>query len=97
MRELPPGKTRLMISVVITEKLRIRLIELGVSPSGVAKSALLAAVSKHDRIAKRKKREGQLEAVRKFDPRIRWDQLTTSTRARRLRKLAKVQDSLNEI
>ena len=82
-------KTRLTINVTIEESLRIKLIELGISPSRVAKRALEHAVAKVERGRRSRERKAGLDAVQKLDPRIRSkDLMSSSTRIRKLRRMA---------
>jgi hypothetical protein len=54
--EAPEGKARLNVSVVIDEELRVRLIELGISPSKVLAAGLKSASANETSV--RRKRKG---------------------------------------
>ncbi len=92
MSDEADGKTRMTINVTIPVELRVKLIELGISPADVAKRALMSAVSKHDKRDRKRNRRLQLEAVQRMDPRVKDSELATSARARRLRRIVSVKD-----
>ena len=77
----------LSVNAHIPESLRVRILELGINPSSVLKVALRKKVreleEKHD-----------LEAVRRFDPRITLEELRSdSAEIRKLKRMASVNDS----
>jgi hypothetical protein len=81
MASTEPKKARLTFNLTIDESLRVRILELGISPSGVARAALLRAVRKREM-------ELELRQVRDKDPRIKIEDLKSRTvRMRKLRGL----------
>lgn len=72
-------KAPLTVTIHIEESLRIRLLQLHISPAGVLRTALSQAV-------KKKELELELKAVRQNDPRVKVEDLKKNTaRMRRLR------------
>ena len=77
--ETKEEKAPLTVTIQIEESLRVRLLQLRISPAGVLRTALHQAV-------KRKELELELKAVRMKDPRIRMEDLKKNTaRMRRLK------------
>jgi len=80
-----PTKAKLTINVSIDEALRIRILELGISPATVAKAALRAEV-------KRRERQMVLQEIRRVDPTVTASDLKTSfVKIRNLKKMASMQ------
>jgi hypothetical protein len=76
-----PDKARLTINLTIDEALRVRILELGLAPSTIARNAIIRAV-------KQRELELELKAVREKDPRVTAEDLKAKTvRMRRLRGL----------
>jgi hypothetical protein len=91
MEDLAEGKTKLTVSITIDEELRMRLIELGISPSYVLAAALKSAVSKRDQREKNKEKKNAFNAVRRLDPRITEEEFRKSSpRVRKPKQMAMV-------
>jgi hypothetical protein len=79
-----PKEGRSPLKIMIDDHLRVRMIELHISPTRIAMRAFKAEI----RLAERKL---ELRAVRQFDPRITDSELKSSSpRTRRLRRKASV-------
>jgi hypothetical protein len=87
----PASKAKLSITITIDESLRVRILELGISPANVAKSALKAEV-------KRRERKRLLQGVQLVDPRITYEDLkSNSAKIEHLKSMASVVDPSVEI
>jgi hypothetical protein len=85
------NKAPLIIKMTIDESLRIRILELGISPAHVAKAALKAEV-------KRVEEKRLLRAVQQEDPRITVGELrSNSARIKHLKSAASVREPSVEI
>ena len=74
------GKTRL--GILVDEDQRIRMIELGISPTTVARAAFAAEI-------KRREARLSLRAIRRIDPRVTEEQhISASNRIQRLRMMS---------
>ena len=74
------------VTIHVDEKLRIRMIELRISPTTVAIAAF------REEVKKRESRQA-LRAIRRIDPIITTDQITSkSNHVRKLKALAEVLD-----
>jgi hypothetical protein len=81
MTEVLDDRAPLTVTIRINEALRIRLLELHISPAAVLRTALSQAVRK-------KEAELELKAVRIKDPRVKAEDLKSRTvRMRKLRGL----------
>jgi hypothetical protein len=79
-------KAKLVITPNIDESLRVRILELGISPGGVASTALTAAV-------RRKEQELTLKALKREDPRIAMEDLKANgQRVKRLKRKASINE-----
>ena len=86
-----PAPSRKTIVIKINENLFYRMMELHVSPTVVANAAFKAEVRRIERKQALEEREKGLQAVQRIDPRVTNLQLkSSSTRVRRLRRMASV-------